>query len=182
MSTVAPERVPGKVYAEEAYAHAKMLDHSGWQNKEEFNEILPRLSTGGDVDFFFDADGKVMFCELSRSHTEWWQVSTGQWLAYRNFIKNSPHCSVLCKHEVVPEIGRFIDTRKDILEFQILVYDPNFVTWPMLRGFIPSPVLRGNDRWQQFVLNWFKPGGTEEIRRWVIRKGVELVRPGVRHD
>jgi hypothetical protein len=170
----------GEIHVEDAYAQAKMLDNSGWQDREKYGHlVLPRFITPSDIDFvvsngnviqipfYLDDNGKIIYCELMRSHTsiEWKDLRRGQKLGYHNMIVSSPHCAVLCRHEVSPEMGRKIDTRKDILEFQVVVYD---------FGFITTKVYKGNDQWQRFVLKWFSPQGAIELRRYILGRNIGM--------
>ena len=107
----------GNILVEEAYAQGKMLNHAAWC-KGEWK--MPRNITPSDIDFAIDNDGKVLFCELNSSESEWAKLGLGQRLLYRNLIFNSAHLSVLCKHSV-PKTKK-INTRHDVESFQVLVY------------------------------------------------------------
>ena len=154
----------GAIYAEEHYIHAKMLDHSCWQEGEQAcwqkdAPRLPRLITASDIDGVFwrllndplavpivlDNDKKMIFAELSSSQQEWLQVSNGQFRLYRGLLEG-PHCAVLCRHQVKPEDGRKICTRHDIVSFQPMFWDHGVVI-----GRVQGP----NEAWQNFVLKWF---------------------------
>ena len=49
----------GGIYREAAYALGKMLNHSEWYGK------LARGITASDIDFVIDANGRIIFGELS---------------------------------------------------------------------------------------------------------------------
>ena len=133
----------GRIFAEEAYALGKMLDHSGWQN-------LPRKITPSDFDMIFDNDGAILFCELSSSSSEWKKLSAGQRWAYQSAIRYRvrwfPCLAVLCRHNLNPETGRKIDTMNDVIAFQVMLHDFDFRV---------SRLIKGNEHWQKFVTAWF---------------------------
>jgi hypothetical protein len=150
----------GKVFSEEAYALGKMLDHSSWQKGER---RLPRRITPSDLDIpgvpmVFDAAGALIIGELSRSGATWDNLTKGQRWAYESYIRGTRHCAVVCYHEIRPEEQRYIDTRHDMLAFQIMVDD---------FGVITSQLFKGNDRWQNFVFAWME-GGATRIRRQLL--------------
>lgn len=142
----------GLIFAEQAYAQSKMLDHSGWQNKER---PLPRKITASDIDFVFDNLGFVLYGELHRGRTEWKNLKFGQRLMYENLIKNTPNCAVLCIHESPHD--RAIRTREDVIAFQPMFYD---------FGIVVCATCEGNEAWQKFVEEWTKsPATAREMRR-----------------
>lgn len=128
----------GWIFAEDAYAQGKMLNHGGW------NGVLPRLITPSDVDMVFDNNGKIIFIELSRVRSSWQEVTKGQRLLYENLIRGGAHCACLCKHNVPAAIQ--IDTRYDVDSFQIMVWD---------YGLVYSKTYSGT-LWEKFVSDgWF---------------------------
>lgn len=150
---------PGAIIWEEAYAQAKMLDHSGWSG------ILDRRITPSDVDFAFDnrnAGGAIIYGELSSSCREWAQLQSGQREFYENCIRDRHHCAVLCKHSVRPEHGRKINTFTDIESFQVMVWD---------HGPVYSHAIVGNQHWQSFVVQWVnRSDGPMRARQRVLGK------------
>ena len=133
----------GAIRSEEAYALGKMLDHSAWAG------VLPRNVTPSDVDMCFDNAGRVIFGELSSEHCEWRKISVGQRRLYQGLIDGSDkHCAVVCRHCVSPSDHKKIDTRNDIVAFQIMVYDDAAFA-------LFETDVYGSDEWQRFVLRWF---------------------------
>lgn len=133
-------KLPGQIRTEDAYAQGKMLDHSSWQDEP----ALTRGITPSDIDVVFDNNGRCIFCEISSQHSEWLMIAVGQRRLYESILAPS-HCSVLCFHQVPWQTQ--INTRRDIIRFQILTSPP----WGRV---LVSPVYEGNNRWQNFVLNW----------------------------
>lgn len=123
-----------------------MLDHSDWL---QGLWTMPRLITPSDVDMAMDNDGKILFCELSSSQSEWVKMGKGQRLLYRNFIFNSANLAVLCKHSV--PTTRKINTRKDFDSFQVMMYSSGNI-YPT--GFQVTPVFK-KEAWEPFVKSWF---------------------------
>jgi hypothetical protein len=155
----------GSVILQEAFALSKMHDSSGW-NGILRNKIIP-----SDVDLFFDNDGKIIFADFSNNCDNWDQLDRklkGQRWGYESMIRWGPHCAVLCKHSVAPEMGRKIDTLRDVERFQVMVWDFE----PVL-----SPVYDGT-RWQGFVRLWVNyDDGPLKIRRRVLGESVGMIRP-----
>lgn len=150
----------GDIFCEEAYALGKMLDHSSWAIGEK---VLPRGITPSDFDLVFDNNGCVLFCELSSGASEWGEVSTGQCLTYKAAIRKGVHCAVLCTHDVKVEYGRKIDTREDIISFQVMTFG-----WG---SFWVSRVVEGS-AWPNFVFAWYRnPDG---LRGHVLERSVML--------
>jgi hypothetical protein len=157
----------GWIFAEDAYAQGKMLNHGGW------NGVLPRRITPSDVDMVFDNAGKIIFIELSSSCSCWQEITPGQRLLYENAIKGGAHCACLCKHSV--PVSMQIDTRYDIDSFQIMVWD---------YGLVYSKIQPGA-YWQQFVSNWFgKVNGPLFMRRKILGASAAngLADGGGRHE
>lgn len=155
--------IAGAIYSERAYALGKMLDHSSWYG------TLTRKITPSDVDMLFDNAGKIMLCELSSAVSSWSEVQIGQRWLYQSFIKDQPHCAVLCRHNVDPSSGRQINTRFDIQSFQVMVWEHEQVL---------SRVYDGNHYWQRVVELWVNhQDGPAKIRRSVLGYSVGLVRP-----
>lgn len=127
----------GSIYCEQAYAQGKMLDNSKWK--------LPRNITPSDIDIVFDdtQHGRVLFVELTSSHTTWNTVSTGQRLLYSGLVIRGCNrvFASLAKHTV--PINLQIDTRNDITHFQVMYY-------ASLLGWATSQVYTG-DLWPEFV-------------------------------
>ena len=151
----------GNIHSPEAYAQSKMLDHSGWYGK------LPRGSRPSDIDFVavkmvFDNNGSMLWGELSRSASEWGQLDYGQKWLYESAIKFSPHCAVLCFHNA--PLDRKIDTYRDVISFQPMVWDYDFVA---------GRVYDGVENWHKFVNGWFK--NSLRVRRFITAEHFERV-------
>lgn len=129
---------PGSVHFEQAYALGKMLNNSGWDGRLR-NGITP-----SDIDLCFDNDGHVLFCELSRHHSAWQEIDTGQCWLYRSAISCGHGLAVLLKHSVDPEDGRQIDTLHDVETFQV-----------MLSSGFTSKIVDGS-RWGWFVDQFYE--------------------------
>jgi hypothetical protein len=146
----------GRILWQEAYALGKMLDHSSWQKGDH---VLPRLITGSDIDacfargqqpgqthFVFEDrlhDGATIYCELTRQFANWKNIRFAQRWVYESAIRYGPHCAVLCQHAVTPDEERAIDTRQDVIAFQVMLFDFEFVFSRMFK------------RWEKFVFAWF---------------------------
>lgn len=110
----------GKIYCREAYAQAKMLDHSGW------NGVLPRGITPSDIDMVIDNEGLVLFVEFSSKTASWHTLkskSYGQWKLHRNLVWNGrgTQFSALC--HLQPEPDKDINSMTDVIEFSLMLYD-----------------------------------------------------------
>jgi hypothetical protein len=157
----------GRVILEQAYAIGKMLDNSGW------NGLLRDKITPSDIDhpaipLCFDNNGAVIFADLSINCDDWSRALRGQRRLYESIIRNSPHCAVICRHNVPPEIGRQIDTLRDVDRFQVMVWDDGPVLSPTYDGAY----------WQGFVTTWVnEPNGPQRIRRAFLGLSVGLVKP-----
>ena len=149
---------PGAIHSLEAYAQGKMLDHSGWYG------ILPRGITPSDIDTVFDNKGDILFCELSRHHPIWSDLSRGQLMLYFNAIGPvSKHFAVLLKHSVD---GRQIDTMKDVDSFHVMIRKgQDILFWP------DREQTASGDRWRKFAPSWFKD--VCAARKYVIESAVE---------
>jgi len=124
----------GEIHSQEAYALGKMVDSSSWS--------LPRGITPSDIDLVFDNAGDMLACELSRKTFLWSELPVGQRLVYERFVLNgcARHIAAVCKHNVAPEFGRKIDSRNDVVQFQLMVY--------MEGNLVMSNV---RDDWPEFV-------------------------------
>lgn len=127
----------GSILVEEAYARGKMLDHSGWH-------VLPRAITPSDFDMVFDNGGALIYGEISSEFSEWARLKKGQRKAYSNAIWQTRNCAVLCRHNVPLSELRAINTREDIRDYQVMLYDG--------KGFSFSSVRHD---WKEFVDRWF---------------------------
>lgn len=132
------------------YKQGKALDHRGW------SVILPRNIAPSDIDFVFDDDvnGRTLLVELSRNVTKvecsgWDGLKPAQALLYKNLVRHGRGkiIAVLALHNV-PE-DRQIDTRLDIVAFCTMHYSPAF------NSPVGDPVVQGNEKWQQFVKDFF---------------------------
>ena len=155
----------GSVILEEAFALGKMHDSSGW------NGLLRDHITPSDVDLCFDNNGSIIFIDFSNNCDDWDELDKklhGQRWFYESVIKHGPHCAALCKHSISPEMGRKIDTLRDVERFQIMLWDSK----PVL-----SPVYDGA-RWQAFVMLWVnKPDGPLRIRRHILGTSIGMIKP-----
>jgi hypothetical protein len=154
----------GSIILEEAYALSKMFDSSGW------NGLLPNKITPSDVDLCFDNNGSIIFADFSNNCDNWDRLDKklkGQRWLYESLIRHGPHCAVLCKHSVAPEMGRKIDTLRDVERFQIMIWDFE----PVL-----SPIYSG-EFWQHFVIAWMKTSdGPLKIRRQILGGSVGMIK------
>jgi hypothetical protein len=110
----------GSIILEEAYALSKMIESKSW------NGLLRSGITPSDIDFppvplVFDNDGAIIFCDFSNNCDDWNRLAItlkGQRWLYESLIRcghpisggNGPHCAVLCRHSVAPEMDRKIDS------------------------------------------------------------------------
>jgi hypothetical protein len=160
----------GRIMLEEAYAASKMLDNSGWNGLLR-NKITPSDIDHPAVDMCFDNCGSILFADFSINCDGWKQLAgrlRGQCWLYESIIKHGPHCAVLCKHSVTPEMARHIDTLRDVERFQVMVWDFE----PVL-----SAVYDGA-WWQAFVIKWVNERhGPLAIRRHILGVNTGLVRP-----
>lgn len=163
----------GHIVLEDAYALSKMLNGAGW------NGILRDRITPSDIDLppvdvVFDNRGAIIFCDFSISCDNWGDLGRslkGQRLLYEGLIKSGPHCAVLCKHSVTPEIGRQIDTLRDVDRFQVMFWDSEAVLSPIYDGAY----------WQSFVTAWVnEPAGPLRIRRRILGISAGLIKPAPR--
>jgi hypothetical protein len=158
----------GSIVLEEAYAASKMLDSASW------NGLLRSKITPSDVDLCFDNNGAVLFADFSISCADWKQLSRGlrgQRRLYEALIRTGPHCAVICKHSVNPDMRRHIDTLRDVDQFQAMVWDFEPVLSPVYDGCW----------WQAFVMKWVnEPSGPLRIRRHVLGLDTGLIRPRAR--
>jgi hypothetical protein len=149
----------GDIHSPAAYAQGKMLDHSAWDGG------LVRRITPSDIDMAVDANGKILFCELSSSVSHWLQADTGQLVLYQNAIKGGCHCACLCRHNV--GIDRKINTKNDVQSFHVMLWDYDFVCSDIFPGSM----------WSGFVRYWVNdPHGPLTIRRKLLGFAVGLVK------
>jgi hypothetical protein len=135
----------GAILSEEAYALGKMLDHTAWQRGDR---VLPRGITGSDIDFVLDNNGHEIIGELTRTWSEWKEVTSAQRRVYEGLVRwGAPHVAVLCRHEVNPDERRAISPKLDVASFQPMLCDHRLVV---------GRVFRGNALWQAFVESWFR--------------------------
>ena len=141
----------GWIFAEDAYAQGKMLDHTGWRS------LLPRRITPSDIDVAFDNNAQVIFTELSRFHSDWRALKPGQRMLYENVIKGGAHCACLVKHSVPDAVQ--INTRSDVETFHVMIWD---------YGLVYSSIFPGK-HWAKFVLDWFTgENGALFVRRKIL--------------
>ena len=84
----------GAIYDREAYLQSKLVDCSGWANREMYGKaILPRGITPSDIDvvmnpgmFQLDNGGHVLCIELSTKSATWANLSRGQYLAAQSMV------------------------------------------------------------------------------------------------
>jgi hypothetical protein len=160
---------------EQAYALGKMLDHSAWQRDlptlPRFitpSDIDATISRRGDVDAIaadFDNAGRQILIEFSRTSEDWRELSRGQRLVYEGLLRTGPHIAVLCHHDVAPELGRKICSRRDVTSVQVMLYD---------YGLIFTDVVRGNEHWQRLVRSWFND--PLRLRRYLIGYSIGMRR------
>jgi hypothetical protein len=128
----------GAIYAEQAYAQGKMLDHSEWFS------ILPRGITPSDIDMVLDNRGRMIFVELTTKYEMFEDLSTGQRILHEGLAKCGKHVSVLGWHDVPS--SRQINTFSDISKVSLMfACDGKIAT---LNGFT-------NFDWQVLVKWWF---------------------------
>lgn len=140
----------GRIYAPDAYARAKMLDHSVW------GDLLPRLITPSDVDMVIDnRHGFILLCELSRQVSDWKNIKIGQREVYEHLIKDTRHMAVLLSHKI--DDGE-ICTVRDIDSYQTMLHDPQL-------GFVCNIVLdaQAADQWVRFVQRCFENPDAERF-------------------
>lgn len=127
----------GAIFAPEAYARGKMLDHSGWAG------ILPRKITPSDVDAVIDSNGRQLLWELSSRSPAWADLKFGQRYLYENLVKSGKGRIVAaCVHHRQPDEGQPIDTVEDVLAFQGMFY---------VSGGVKVTTVLPADRWVTFV-------------------------------
>lgn len=132
----------GKIYSKEAYARGKMLEHGGW------SLILPRNITPSDIDMVFDNGGRLLLCELNSHSCLWKELPYGQRLTYQSLVSAGRGLiqAVCCQHSI-PDEGVDIDTVRDILKFQRMVWRKG--------AFVYSPIYNA-DKWVQFINHFYK--------------------------
>jgi hypothetical protein len=150
------------------YLQSKLLDNSAWL------DIVGRKITPSDIDLVVDNGGKVLFCELSRTCSEWQELERGQRWLYQSVLLDSikcPRCSILLRHNVdcdnnaatINEL-RKINTITDIVSFQAMIF-----VWGEFRV---SRVVDGNEHWQAFVKAWFR--NSDGLRGSVFEKSTVI--------
>lgn len=142
----------GAIHSKEAYARAKMLDHSGWNKGED---RLPRNITPSDIDAAIDNSGRILFIEISSSTASWLDLQYGQRILYENLLRsaNGKHVAALAKHGVIEE-GHPIRTWCDIDVFSLMFY---------ANGKISFSDSFNSDRWPGFVKRWCESNGPDKI-------------------
>jgi hypothetical protein len=165
--------IRGSIFNEEAYKLSKMLDHSSWQKGDQ---VLPRRITPSDIDMGFlppdgagfnlDNNGNIIFGELTRGFANWLNVRYGQRRFYESCIGHSQHCAALCQHNISIMDNRNIDTRSDIVAFQIMIFD---------FGIVVTKPFVGNENWQRFVFQWFQD--PVQLRRYLLGRAVGMIKP-----
>jgi hypothetical protein len=160
----------GSIILEKAYATSKMLDSSGW------NGLLRHKSTPSDVDhppvgLCFDNNGRILFSDFSITCSSWDEVGRtlkGQRWLYESLIKYAPHCAVICRHHVTPAERRYIDTLRDVDQFQAMIWDFEPVLSPIYDGAW----------WQSFVTIWMNESrGPLRIRRHLLGLKIGMIKP-----
>jgi hypothetical protein len=145
----------GKIYDLVAYAQGKLVDCSGWADREKYGQdVLPRKITPSDIDvvfnpgtFMFDNAGHVLLAELSTQTNIWSKTSYGQYLSAQSLVKagQGKIASVLAYHQTPKE--QLIDLRESVESFSLMYFvSPTYAC---------TDVHKGNERWQKFVLAWF---------------------------
>lgn len=109
---------PGAIYALEAYAQGKLLDHSGWYG------ILPRRITPSDIDMIIANGQRFLFVELKSCISTWDKLERGQLKLYEDLVLagRGNSFAALAKHKQ-PAEGKHIDTVNDIIEFSWMWLD-----------------------------------------------------------
>lgn len=127
---------PGGIRCPEAYAQAKMLDHSWW-----FGQMRGKI-TPSDIDMVVESYGCFLFCELSRGSVSLDDISRGQRILLSRLAKiPGTHCVVILSHHLFSH-SKPIDTAMDVQ--QATVY---------FDGGSSSAVLDG-DAWRAFACHW----------------------------
>ena len=105
----------GAVYAEQAYAQGKMLDHSEWDG------VLPRQITPSDVDMVLDNWGRIVFVEFSRECGSWLELSIGQRKFYQAAVgKAGRHIAALCQHST--PVDQQVKTRTGVVSVEFMFW------------------------------------------------------------
>ncbi len=122
----------GGIYAPEAYARGKMLDHSSWN--------LPRGSPS-DIDMFIDNSGRILLVELDSEYPEWRNISKGQQIGYSNMVKaGKGDIFAVCAQHKIPEPGVKINTVSDVMAWQLMYYKDGNINY--------KGVFSGEDWWR----------------------------------
>jgi hypothetical protein len=151
---------------EDAYALGKMMDSSSWSGLLR-SGITPSDIDLPDIPLCFDNNGKIIFVDFSRKYDSWKTTLPGQRWLYESLIKCGPHCAVLCKHNVAPDLFRKIDTLRDVESFQVMVWDFDCVFSPIHDGAF----------WQRFVTVWVNHAdGPLKIRRHILGLEAGLIK------
>lgn len=137
----------GDIYAPEAYAQGKMIDHSAWGG------VLPRKITPSDIDMVMEQGGWLMFIEAVRGRQGWDDIKYGQRFMYQSIAELSDKvlCVLWC-HEAPLE--RKIDSRCDCRSFSVMLSYPH----PHQHSRMRVAVTHGfsGERWEKFVRGWFE--------------------------
>ena len=145
----------GSILVKEAYAQGKMVESSGWANREKYGTaILPRGITPSDIDvvfnpgtFMLDNAGHVLCVELSKQTNIWSQAKRGQYLAAQSLVKagQGKIASAIGFHRTPTE--EQIDLRESVESFSVMYY--------VAPTYACTKPFEGNQHWQRFVLAWF---------------------------
>jgi hypothetical protein len=156
----------GSIILPEAFALGKMMQSESWRGLLRDN-IIPSDIDLPEVPLCFDNRGSIIFVDFSRSFNSWQTILGGQRQLYEALIRTGSHCAVLCKHDVAPEMGRYIDTLRDVDTFQVMFWDFEPVISPLYSGAY----------WQHFVCKWVNnKRGPFEIRRRILGLSAGMIR------
>lgn len=127
----------GKIYCEQAYAQAKMLDHSTWKFNNGYSF--------SDIDMVLDDNGKILMVEISSKTPLWHHIPVGQRRLAENFVIAGRGDIVCCLAQHNAPRDRQIDSMSDIIAF----------SWMNLEnGEVKMSPVYGKPYWRSFVSNW----------------------------
>ena len=147
------------------------VESSGW------NGLLRNRITPSDVDhpavgLCFDNNGSIIFCDFSLTCDNWDALGLrlkGQRWLYESLIHYTSHCAIVCKHSITPDQKKYIDSLRDVERFQVMVWD---------FGVVCTPVIHGQEEWQNFVTKWVnEANGPQRIRRTILGHSVGMRTP-----
>jgi hypothetical protein len=124
---------------EAAYKRSKLSYGGSWRG------LLPRGCFPSDIDFLFDNNGRMLFCEMDSDVDAWDNLSGAQLSVYQSAVRHGEHCAALCKHNVVDD--RILDNLNDVASFQVMVWH-----WGSFRV---SRIIDGSEQWKRFVCAWY---------------------------